>query len=178
MTPPPGDPILETARLRLRELADGDAGFLVTLLNDGDFLRHIGDRGVRDARDALKYLAEGPRASYAANGFGLWRVERREDGAVVGMCGLIRREALPHPDLGYAYLPAFRGQGYAVEAGAAVLRHGFEALGLPRILAIVTEANAGSVRVLEKLGMRREGLQTFGGERLAVYARDRPPAAD
>ena len=92
------------------------------------------------------------------------------------MCGLIRREALPHPDLGYAYLPAHRGKGYAVEAGAAVLRHGFEALGLPRILAIVTEANSGSVRVLEKLGMRREGTQVFGEETLAVYARDRYPA--
>jgi ribosomal-protein-alanine N-acetyltransferase len=171
-------PVLETDRLRLRELGDGDAGFLVQLLNDADFLRHIGDRGVRDEAGALRYLAEGPRASYAANGFGLWRVERRDGGAVVGMCGLIRRDSLPHPDLGYAYLPAFRGQGYAVEAGAAVLRHGFDRFGLARILAIVTEANAGSVRVLEKLGMRREGLQVFGEETLAVYARDRTPAAD
>ena len=130
---------------------------------------------MRDETDALRYLAEGPRASYAANGFGLWRVERREDGVVVGMCGLIRRETLPHPDLGYAYLPAHRGRGYAVEAGAAVLRHGFEELGLPRILAIVTEANAGSVRVLEKPGMRKQGgLQDFGNGPLAVHAVDRP----
>lgn len=159
-------------------MCDGDAGFLVELLNDADFLRHIGDRGVRDEAGARRYLAEGPLASYAANGFGLWRVERREDGAVVGMCGLIRRESLPHPDLGYAYLPAFRGRGYALEAGAAVLRHGFEHFGLARILAIVTEANAGSVRVLEKLGMRREGQQTFGGEMLAVYACDRTSTVD
>ena len=162
--------ILETQRLRLHELADTDTGFIVELLNDADFLRFIGDRGVRSHDDALRYLAEGPRASYAANGFGLWRVERREDGAIVGMCGLLRRETLPHPDIGYAYLPAFRGQGYAVEAGAAVLRRGFETLGLPRILAIVTEANAGSVRVLERLGMSCQGPQQIGEDTLLVYA--------
>lgn len=168
--------ILETERLRLHELADSDAGFIVELLNDPDFLRFIGDRQVRTHQDALRYLAEGPRASYAANRFGLWRVQRREDGAVVGMCGLLRRETLPHPDIGYAYLPAFRGQGYAVEAGAAVLRHGFETLALPRILAIVTDANAGSVRVLEKLGLTPQGRQAFGGEPLLVYGCDAPAA--
>lgn len=169
--------ILETERLRLHELADSDAGFIVELLNDPDFLRFIGDRQVRTPEDALRYLAEGPRASYAANGFGLWRVQRREDGAIVGMCGLLRRDSLPHPDLGYAYLPAFRGQGFALEAGAAVLRHGFGPLGLARILAIVTQANAGSVRVLERLGLTRQGEQAFGGEPLLVYARDRPSDA-
>ena len=169
--------ILETGRLRLHELADTDTGFIVELLNDPDFLRFIGDRGVRSHDDALRYLAEGPHASYAANGFGLWRVERREDSAIVGMCGLLRRETLPHPDIGYAYLPAFRGQGYAVEAAAAVLGHAFGTLGLPRVLAIVTPANAGSVRVLERAGMRHERMQDINGETLAVYARDRDPAA-
>lgn len=168
--------ILETERLRLRELDEGDADFIVALLNDADFLRHIGDRQVRTPADALRYLAEGPRASYAANGYGLWRVERRTDGAVVGMCGLVRRETLPDPDIGYAYLPAFRGQGYAVEAGAAVLRHGFGSLGLPRILAIVTDANTGSVRVLEKLGLTPRGRQAFDGEPLLVYGSDGPAA--
>ncbi|WP_146907074.1 GNAT family N-acetyltransferase [Arenimonas daejeonensis] len=168
--------ILETERLRLHELAGTDTGFILELLNDPDFLRFIGDRQVRTHEDALRYLAEGPLASYAANGYGLWRVERRSDGRVIGMCGLVRRETLPHPDIGYAYLPAFRGQGYAVEAGAAVLRHGFSHLGLPRILAIVTDANAGSVRVLEKLGLMPQGRQSFGGEPLLVYGCDAPGA--
>lgn len=164
--------ILETERLRLRELDGDDADFILALLNDADFLRNIGDKQVRTRDDALRYLAEGPLASYAANGYGLWRVERRGDGAVAGMCGLVRRESLPGPDIGYAYLPAFRGQGYAAEAGAAVLRHGLGRLGLPRILAIVTEANGGSIRVLEKLGMRREGVQQINGGPLLVYAID------
>jgi ribosomal-protein-alanine N-acetyltransferase len=168
--------ILETPRLRLRELHDGDAGFIFALLNDPDFLRNIGDRGVHSHEDALRYIAAGPVASYASRGWGLWAVERREDGALTGMCGLVSRDTLPGPDLGYAYLPAWRGQGYAFEAAAATLDFAFTRAGLDRVLAIVTPANTGSVRVLEKLGMRRERMQAFGGEPLAVYAADRPAA--
>lgn len=170
----PPEPVLETRRLRLRELHAGDAGFIYELLNDPDFLRHIGDRGVHSHEDALRYIADGPRTSYASRGWGLWAVERRDDGVLVGMCGLVSRDSLPGPDLGYAYLPAFRGQGYAFEAAAATLDFAFTRAGLDRVLAIVTPANAGSVRVLEKLGMRRERMQSFGGEPLAVYAVDRP----
>ena len=166
--------ILETPRLRLRELDAGDADFIVALLNDPDFLRYIGDRQVRTPADALRYLADGPQASYATNGYGLWRVERRADGAVIGMCGLLRRETLPHPDIGYAFLPAYRGEGHALEAGAAVLRHGLEILRLPSLLAIVTETNAGSLRVLERLGLTPRGRQSFGGEPLLVYGIDGP----
>lgn len=167
-------PVLETPRLRLRELHEGDAGFIFALLNDPDFLRNIGDRGVHSHEDALRYIAEGPRASYARHGWGLWAVERRGDGALVGMCGLLRRDTLPGPDIGYAFLPAFRGQGYASEAAAATLDFAFTRAGLDRVLAIVTPGNAGSVRVLEKLGLRQQGRQAFGGEPLAVYAIDRP----
>lgn len=167
-------PILETARLRLREIHDDDADFVVALLTDPDFLRYIGDRGVSDHASALRYIADGPRASYARNGWGLWAVERREDGVVAGMCGLVSRDFLPGPDLGYAFLPAFRGQGYAAEAAAGVLDFAF-GRGLARVLAIVTPANAGSVRVLEKAGMRQDGSVVVNGETLALYARDRAP---
>ncbi len=170
----PPAPIIETPRLRLRELHEGDAAFILALLNDPDFLRHIGDRGVHDHDDALRYIATGPRASYASHGWGLWAVERREDGALIGMCGLVRREVLPGPDLGYAYLPAWRGRGYALEAAAATLDFAFARAGLDRVLAIVTPANTGSVRLLEKLGMLRERLLELDGETLAVYAADRP----
>lgn len=166
--------ILETPRLRLQELGDADAGFLTELLNTDGFLRHIGDRGVRTPADALRYLAEGPYASYAANGFGLWKAVRKADGRAVGMSGLVKRDTLPHPDLGYAFLPQHSGQGLASEAGAAVLAHGFETLGLARILAIVTPHNTGSRRVLEKLGLRHLGDQAFDAETLRVYGIDRP----
>lgn len=151
-------PELETERLSLRRLDLSDAPFIVRLLNQPSFLANIGDRGVRDEQDALRYLREGPMAMYEKYGFGLWLVARREDGVAMGMCGLLRRDTLPDVDLGYAFFPQFWGRGYAFEAADAVLRHAAGKFGLRRVIAIVSPGNASSIRVLEKLGMRFERM--------------------
>ncbi|MBS1765806.1 MAG: GNAT family N-acetyltransferase [Acidobacteria bacterium] len=140
--------ILETARLNLRPLALDDAPFILRLLNEPSFLQHIGDKGVRDLDGARAYLANGPLASYAAHGHGLLAVELKEGGEPIGMCGLLQREHLEHPDLGYAFVPEAWGQGYASEGARAVL----DEAKIPRILALVSPANAPSIRLLEKLG--------------------------
>lgn len=154
--------VLLTPRLRLREFDEADADFIVTLLNDADFIRHIGDKGVRSAEAARHYLREGPLASYARHGFGLWCVERLSDGVPVGMCGLIRRDGLPDVDVGYALLPAFRGLGYALEAAQASAAYGREQVGLPRVVAIVTPGNLASEKLLLALGMRCRGPVDLG----------------
>jgi len=156
-------PILETARLRLRELDDADAGFVLDLLNRPDFLRYIGDRGVRDEDQARTYLRDGPVASYALHGHGLYAVERREDGRPIGLCGLVAREGLPAPDIGFAFLPAFYGRGYALEAARAVLDDAGERLGLARVLAIVSPGNDRSIALLRKLGLRDAGTVRLPG---------------
>lgn len=167
-------PLPETPRLRLRELHDGDAGFLLELLNDPDFIANIADRGVRSEAQASAYLAAGPVASYAKHGYGLWAVEMKPGGELAGVCGLVRRDFLDHPDIGYAFLPAWRGRGLAAEAARATLAHAFGPLGLPRLLAIVNEGNLASRRLLESLGMHSLGLQPVGGQDLVVYALDNP----
>jgi len=161
-------PIIETPRLRIRRLRDDDAPFILELLNTPGFLQHIGDRQVRDLDGALRYLQQGPYASHARHGHGLDGVELKASGALIGMCGLLRRETLDAPDIGYAFLPEYEGRGYASEAAAAVLRHGREALGIARIVAIVSPGNAASMRVLEKLGLRRDGSVTLPGQAPAV----------
>lgn len=150
--------VLETKRLVLRRLSTHDAEFILGLLNEPSFLRYIGDRGVRTIEDARAYIAKGPIDSYDRHGFGLFLVSRKEDGAPIGMCGLLRRDALPDVDVGFAFRPAFWGQGYAFESAAAVLSYGREVLGLGRIVAITSPENEGSIRVLTKLGMRFEGM--------------------
>ena len=85
MTDTPDTIVLCTERLALRELKAGDVDFLVELLNDADFLEHIGDRGVRTRADAARYLAEGPLASYAQHGFGLWHVARAAEQQAVAV---------------------------------------------------------------------------------------------
>ena len=151
-------PELETLRLTLRRLEFDDASFLVRLLNEPSFIENIGDRGVRSIEDAHRYLREGPMAMYDKYGFGLWHVARRADGASVGMCGLLKRDNLADVDLGYAFLPEYWGQGFALEAGEATLSHGAGKFGLKRVVAVVSQGNASSIRVLEKLGFSYEGL--------------------
>jgi ribosomal-protein-alanine N-acetyltransferase len=101
---------------------------------------------------------------------------RRADGVVVGMCGFVRRETLPDVDIGYALLPAFRGQGYVREAAAACLAHGATALGLRRVLAITRPANVRSIAVLAALGMTPQRTEVLAGDDHAslVFAIDLP----
>jgi RimJ/RimL family protein N-acetyltransferase len=152
------DFIAETERLRLRRFTADDAPFILELLNDPDFLRNIRDRGVRTDADARRYILDGPVMSYERNGFGLYLVELAASGAPIGMCGLVRREALPGPDIGFAFLPAWRSRGYGLEAARAVLRHAEEDCGLRRLVAIVSPGNTASRRLLERIGFRFEGM--------------------
>jgi RimJ/RimL family protein N-acetyltransferase len=166
--------ILETPRLVLREFSRDDGAFVLRLLNEPSWLRFIGDRGVRTLADAHRYLDDGPRKSYARDGFGLWCVVPRPTGPPVGMCGLIRRDALPDVDVGFAFLPEAWGRGYARESAAAVLDHARDVLGLRRILAITDPENEASIRVLERVGMRPEGTVRMPGESLdlLLFVRD------
>ena len=170
-------PILLTPRLAIRAFTLDDAPFIVELLNDPGWLKNIGDRGVRTLDDAREYLRKGPLAAAERHGFALWAVRQHDvDGAPIGMCGLVRRDGLDDVDLGYAFLPAARGQGFAREAAAAVLAHGFERLGLTRIVAITSVDNAASGRVLEAIGMRFEQRMRVPGHEddSLLYAADAP----
>ena len=163
---------IRTDRLRLRELGAGDATFMLALLNDEEFVKNIADRGVRTLDQARQYIIDGAMASYQKHGFGLWGVVLNSEEACIGICGLIRRETLDAVDIGYAFLPAWRGHGYALEAAQACMDLGREHFGLRRILAITSMDNPASVRLLEKLGLRFERLIRFSedAEQLRLFA--------
>lgn len=154
--------ILETERLVLHELTDADAPFVLELLTSRGFRENIGDRGVRDLDGARGYI-ERTRAGYAANGFGLWRCDVKATGEAAGICGLVKREGLEHPDVGYAFLERFWGRGYASESAAAALAYGRETVGLKTIVAITAPSNASSIAVLEKIGMAFAGMIQLPG---------------
>jgi ribosomal-protein-alanine N-acetyltransferase len=150
--------ILETERLILRQLTTDDAEFILGLLNEPSFIRNIGDRNVRTIDDACAYIMNGPVTSYAKNGFGLYLVQLRETGESIGMCGLIKRDILEDVDIGYALLPRYWSKGYAVEAARATMAYGKDVIGLKRLVGIVDPTNEGSIRVLEKIGLRYEKM--------------------
>jgi RimJ/RimL family protein N-acetyltransferase len=150
--------ILETSRLSLRKMSVDDAEFMLTLLNDPSWLRFVGDRGVRTLEDARNYILQGAMANYERLGYGFYLVELTEAGIAIGMCGLAKRDYLEHTDIGFAFLPAYWGQGYAFEAAAATLHYAKEQLHLPRILATTRLDNLSSSKLLEKLGMRLDKI--------------------
>jgi RimJ/RimL family protein N-acetyltransferase len=174
--------ILETERLRIRPFRLEDAAFIHELVNDPEWIRHIGDRNVHTLEDARDYLSSRVLASYERHGFGMWAVCLKETGAPIGTCGLIRREGLPDVDIGFAFLPGHRGKGYALESARGVLNHGIRDLGMKRIVAIVAPANEASIRILERLGMKLERMIRLPEETedIRLYAYDaivRPTSA-
>lgn len=154
--------MIQTEWLQLRRLRDdqADAAAMLELLNEPGFRRHIGDRGVRTLAQARAYLRERVLASYAGHGVGMLAVLRRADGAWLGNAGLVRRPGLPAPDIGYALLARYQGQGYALEAARAVL-DAARAHGHPHLYAVVSAPNARSMELLRKLGLAGRGLITL-----------------
>lgn len=164
--------VCDSPRLRLRWMTLDDAPFLLRQLNEPSWHLNIGDRGVRTVEDARRYIQTRMLAPYRALGYGMNLVELKAGGAAIGLCGLVKREHLPDPDLGFSLLEEFWGYGYALEAAAAVLEHARRTLGLPRLLAITTPTNERSARLLEKLGFRLQEPEytTPEGEKLRLYA--------
>ncbi len=165
-------PILETPRLILRRFTLDDAPFAFDLVNDPAWLENIGDRNVRSLEDAREYLRKGSIAMYDRIGYGMYVVALKESGESIGTCGLIKRDGLDDVDIGFAFLPAHRGQGFALESARAVLEHGVRAFGLKRIVAIVSPDNQRSIRVLEKIGLVFERMVKLPGddEEIPLYA--------
>jgi RimJ/RimL family protein N-acetyltransferase len=161
--------ILETERLQLREFNLGDAEFIIELLNSPGWLQYIGDRNVKTKEQAIEYLERGPLKSYAQNGYGLSLVETK-DGQSIGMCGIIKRDSLENPDIGFAFLEQFSGKGYAYEIVSATLTHARVQLKIPKISAITLPQNARSIRLLEKIGLVFiQSIQPEKGEELFLF---------
>jgi RimJ/RimL family protein N-acetyltransferase len=162
--------ILRTERLALRHLCDADAAFILELLHDPGWLRFIGNKSVHSLDGAVEYIAKAQRM-YREKGFGLWLVQRKEDGEALGLCGLIKRDTLHDVDLGFGLLTRHHGKGFGGEAAAAVLDYARGTLGLKRIVAITSPDNAASCGLLEKLGFSFERLiQWAPGDDVKLYA--------
>ena len=166
--------VLETERLILRRLTVEDGEFMLELLNDPSWLRFIGDKGVRTLDDARDYILKSLVAMYERLGFGLYLTELKGEGIPIGICGLIKRDSLEDVDLGFAFLPKFRGQGYAYESAFAVMAYGKRTLGLNRLVAITAPDNHGSARLLEKLGFKFERMVKLSDDsaEVSLFASD------
>jgi RimJ/RimL family protein N-acetyltransferase len=168
--------VLETERLILRWLSAEDAAFILELVNAPGWLRFIGDRGVRTLEDARGYILNGPVAMYRRVGFGLYMVELKQSATPIGICGLIKRVGLEDIDIGFAFLPAFCGQGYAYESASAMMKYAQGTFGLSRVVAITAPDNQRSITLLTKLGLSFEDMLRLGEDQpeVMLFAWNKP----
>ncbi len=165
--------VFETDRLVVRRLTVEDAPFILRLLNEPSFLEHIGDRGVRNLADATQYILSGPVASYEHHGFGLFLVQLKDGGHPIGICGLLKRDALDDVDVGFAFVPESWSKGYAYESVVGTLAYARDTHHLSRIVAITSPDNVASINLLVKLGFYFDRMVLMPGDKaeVKVFAR-------
>lgn len=162
--------MITTERLTIRPLTNSDAPFIFELLNQQDFIDNIGDRGVNSIDDAVAYIENGPQKMQQEYGFSLMAVGLKS-GELIGLCGLLKRDYLAHPDIGYALLPNYYQKGYAFEAAKAVLTY---FTSISNILAITSNSNTASQNLLRKLGFNEiEAIEMPDGEKPTTFSWER-----
>jgi ribosomal-protein-alanine N-acetyltransferase len=163
-------PPLRTGRLELRRFAGPDLAPLLVAFGDPQVMRFVGSERKPLTGNGVKVLMRTASGHWSDHGFGLLAVVERASGRVIGEAGLQVLEAGPDVELGYTLSRAAWGRGYATEAARAVLRWAFAGLGLERVVAVADPAHAASLRVLDKLGMRRVGMRRCYGANMVEHA--------
>jgi RimJ/RimL family protein N-acetyltransferase len=167
--------VIETERLLLRAWRSSDAAPFAALNADPEVTHYL--RGPMSRDDSDELLAR-IRGHWQEHGFGLYAVEVKDGGAFVGFVGLaipsFLPEVLPAVEVGWRLAREHRGKGYATEGARASVAHGFGELGLAQIISIIDPGNAASVRVAERLEMKRgrDRNHPVTRQRLAVYAKN------
>lgn len=168
--------ILETRRLALRRLRPGDLDALAALYADPLVRRHYPDGTLDRARtkEELDWFVAGDPDHPA---LGLWATVHKPTGAFIGRCGLLPWviDGVPEVEIAYMLDRRFWGQGLGAEVARALVRHGFETLGLARLVALILPANTASIRTAAAAGLAFEKIGLIDGEPVPVYAVKRPP---
>lgn len=152
-------PILETERCFLRELSADDAQSFYDLNADPEVVKYTGDTAFATIDDAKSFLEN--YNHYEHYGFGRWAVIDKKTNAFLGWCGLKYASELNEVDLGFRFFRTYWNQGYATETAEVCIDYGFNNLNLEKIVGRAMEANIGSVKVLEKIGMEFVGKFEF-----------------
>jgi RimJ/RimL family protein N-acetyltransferase len=160
--------ILETPRLRLRELQQSDFDELYTMFNDPLVMRYY--PSTRDRQGTQQWI-DWIRDSYAKRGYGLWAVELRSNGEFVGQCGLLLQDVdgAQHLEVGYLLKSTHWHKGYATEAARACKEYAFTTLGVPSVISLIRPVNTPSRAVAERNGMKVDQTTTFRGYETLVY---------
>ena len=163
--------ILKTERLILRLLEKNDKSMIQALLNQASFIENIGDKGVRDLDGALHYISTGPLAMQKALGFSLYCCELKSTGETIGLSGLIKRDEITHPEIGFAFLSKFFRQGFGFESVSSVINYAKNTLGIEVLQAICNPSNKPSINLLSKTGFvfQKKVMLDSAGDEINLY---------
>ena len=161
----------ETNRLQHRAFAVDDAEAFFAINGNPEVMRFTAEPLLASVGEARQAIANYP--DFDEFGYGRWACVLRETGEIIGFCGLKYLPDLEAVDVGYRFLPRYWGQGLATEACVASLDFGFTTLCLDQIIGLVVPANAASIRVLEKAGMKADGEFVYDGTLAIRYVKRR-----
>ena len=180
MTPWPGaryfpDGVtLETERLRLRFMEERDLDAFAAMYADAETMQYIGEGKVLNRMDTWRSIA-GVLGHWLIKGYGMWAVEKRSTGELIGRLGFLDVEGWPGFELGWLIARPHWGQGYASEGSKAAYGYAMDTLKRERVISLIRPGNERSVRVAEKLGFVRDGTVDMLGKTAMVYANRRTP---
>ncbi len=153
--------LLETERLRLRQLNTHDIEDLVTLNSDPQVMEYIHPGSTSSVEQESKAVDRIRELCRDKPGFGVWAIETRADNEFIGLALLKELYDTGENEVGYRLIPSAWGRGYATEISRALVQHGFDTLGLDLIVGITFPGNEASRRVLEKSGLKYAGERTY-----------------
>lgn len=168
--------ILQTERLLLRPFRESDLEAYARICADPEVMRYIGAGATRSREEAWREMAFF-LGHWALRGYGMWAVEDRQTAAFVGRVGLHNPEGWPALEVGWLLDQNRWGEGLATEGGGAAIRFAFDQIDQSHISSLIHPENAASIRVAEKLGMRRERVVTLNGRDVLLYGCDRSGSA-
>ncbi len=163
---------LETERLILRQFREEDLDAYAAMVADPEVMRHLGS-GPMDREEAWRNMAM-VVGHWRLRGFGMWAVEEKATGAMIGRVGCWRPEGWPGLEVGWTLRREWWGKGYATEAGRASLDAAFDRIGERHVISLIHDENQASIRVARRLGMRLEGRTELFGIAVCVYGKRRP----
>ena len=166
--------IAETKRLLISKVDINDAAFFLELMNTPQWLKYIGDRNIGSLEDAKNYIKKSHLVSYKTLGYGFYKLILKDNNKTIGTCGLVKRDNLDFPDIGFAMLPKYQGQGFGLEASSEILQLAKERFNINTVYAITLPTNKNSIKLIEKLGLDFEKkVKPFDDdEELLLFAKD------
>ena len=157
-------------RLFSRPFTLDDAEEYLPLVSDPDVIRYTGEEPQVSVEAAREIIATRPLRDYAIHGFGRMACIEKSSGRLIGFSGLKFLDDLQEVDIGYRFLPAYWGKGYATESARVLMQQGTNELGISRIIGLVQPDNTSSANVLLKLGLGFERKVCLSGFDLDLYA--------